>query len=527
MAQTIAITGKQTVGVYGMGGIGKTVLATSVAGDHRVKERFTDGVHWITVGDSPNMASLQSSIAAKFGKQTSFPDAETGNAELRELLNDKNALLILDDVWKRDHATLLDVVGARSRILITTRDARILTGVGASKEVRVEELSDDQAIALLQEWSGQSIQGSPDALAVVEECGRLPLAISVCGAMARDGDSWSDLLQALKDVDTEFIDDTEAFERGVFQSLALSIDRLSETERERYLELAVFPSDETIPTSAVCTLWASNCGERAGRRLLRTLDRASLLRLTDNAITFHDLQHDFLRAKKRDSLGELNGMLLDAYRDQCNGNWTRLEDDGYIDNHLGYHLGEAGKSDERKQLLLDYRWLQRRADSGIASLTSDFAAANASNDTDLKLVEDSIHLSAHVLRDDPRQLPSQLHNRLQKKANSATKELLGSTDSNVTFPWLRSDTCTLTAPGGPLIRSLSGHSATVNAVAFSPDGRRIVSGSWDETLKLWDSETGQELASLSGHSAWVHAVAFSPDGRRIVSGSDDKTLKLW
>ncbi|MEO1528526.1 MAG: NB-ARC domain-containing protein [Planctomycetota bacterium] len=364
-AQTIAITGKQTVGVYGMGGIGKTVLATSVASDERVKERFTDGVHWITVGDSPNIASLQSSIAAKFGKQTSFPDGETGNAELRELLNDKNTLLILDDVWKRDHATLLDVVGAHGRILITTRDARILTGVGASKEVRVEELSDDQAIALLEEWSGQSIQDSPDALAVVEQCGRLPLAVSVCGAMARDGDSWSDLLQALKDVDTEFLDDTEAFERGVFQSLALSIDRLSETERERYLELAVFPSDETIPTSAVCTLWAPSCNERIARRLLRTLDRASLLRLTEEGITFHDLQHDFLRAKKRDSLPQLHGTLLDAYRDRCNGDWTQLEDDGYIEDHLCYHLGEAGKSDERKQLLLDYRWLQRRADSGI------------------------------------------------------------------------------------------------------------------------------------------------------------------
>ncbi|MEO1527598.1 MAG: WD40 repeat domain-containing protein, partial [Planctomycetota bacterium] len=45
--------------------------------------------------------------------------------------------------------------------------------------------------------------------------------------------------------------------------------------------------------------------------------------------------------------------------------------------------------------------------------------------------------------------------------------------------------------------------------------------------KLWDSETGQELASLSGHSAWVHAVAFSPDGRRIVSGSRDNTLLVW
>ena len=77
------------------------------------------------------------------------------------------------------------------------------------------------------------------------------------------------------------------------------------------------------------------------------------------------------------------------------------------------------------------------------------------------------------------------------------------------------------------LASLSGHSSSVYAVAFSPDGRRIVSGSGDKTLKVWDLESHQELASLSGHSSLVYAVAFSPDGRRIVSGSNDNTLKVW
>ena len=64
-------------------------------------------------------------------------------------------------------------------------------------------------------------------------------------------------------------------------------------------------------------------------------------------------------------------------------------------------------------------------------------------------------------------------------------------------------------------------------VAFSPDGRTVLSGSKDNTLKLWDAASGRELHSFPGHSGAVWSVAISPDGRTALSGSDDKTLRLW
>src|SRR5271163_4817565 len=81
----------------------------------------------------------------------------------------------------------------------------------------------------------------------------------------------------------------------------------------------------------------------------------------------------------------------------------------------------------------------------------------------------------------------------------------------------------------PAIQSiLSGHTDEVNSAAFSPDGRRIVSGADDKSIRVWDAETGQTvLGPLEGHSGYVYSVAFSPDGRRIVSGSADNSVRIW
>src|SRR2546421_5185391 len=82
-------------------------------------------------------------------------------------------------------------------------------------------------------------------------------------------------------------------------------------------------------------------------------------------------------------------------------------------------------------------------------------------------------------------------------------------------------------PGFTLRHTLQGHSKEILRIAWSPDGRVLASGSVDNTIRLWDGQTGQPRRTLEGHSERVYSLAWSPDGRALASGSSDKTIRLW
>src|SRR5262249_30824461 len=76
-------------------------------------------------------------------------------------------------------------------------------------------------------------------------------------------------------------------------------------------------------------------------------------------------------------------------------------------------------------------------------------------------------------------------------------------------------------------RVLQGHFWPIVGLAYSPDGRRLASASWDNTAKLWDTETGREILTFRGHTDTVRGVTSSPDGRHLATASHDKTVRVW
>ena len=517
-------------GVHGQGGIGKTVLAIALAQDDEVRRAFADGVFWLTVGQEPDLAALQRLLFEMVtGRREEFVSTNLGEVALREALGDKSCLLVLDDVWHGAHATAFDVLGERGRLLVTTRDAGILRALGARAE-NVDVLESADAKRLIAKWAGVDAEVLPgEAAAVAEQCGYVPLALSLAGAQVAGGTPWADLLAALRAGDLEFLDHAH---RSVFKSLSLSLRALACADADRCRELAVFPEDTAVPEAVVLRLWGESrlTREQAGR-LLRSFADKALLSLAgdapDRTVRLHDLQGDYLRLVARE-LAAAHAVLA-AHLRLCSGGeegparWASLPaSETYLAaSPLPPPARRGGERDRRHAG--HQRDLAPRQDRrvGVSALLADLAfLADRAPSDDNRRIEHALRLEAAWLHGDPGALEGVLYNRLRSAGATA-----GEIDSLV--PGLR-PRIRLSHPvnlGGA--RVFRGHLERVHACAYSPDGTRILSASGDKTLREWDRSSGQELRRFEGHSGSVNACAYSPDDTRILSASVDCTLREW
>ena len=199
------------------------------------------------------------------------------------------------------------------------------------------------------------------------------------------------------------------------------------------------------------------------------------------------------------------------------------------------HLAQSVQGERLHQLLTDLDFIEAKLDAlGVQSLIEDYDLARISDvllsegqTETLRLIQGAIRKSAQVLDKDKTQLAGHLWGRLLDFEKPQIQGLLEQGKQSKDSPWLRPLKANLERPGEGCLRTLSGHTDSVFAVAIAPDGNTAISASWDYTLKIWDTQTGREVRTLTGHTGWVRSVAIAPDGKTVISASWDYTLKIW
>ena len=372
--------------LHGLGGVGKTTLAAALAEEAARDGAFPDGIYWLTLGEEATEAQLLTWLAelVRFFGDMEYraKEVEPTSAHLRGLLRDKQALIVVDDAWRAEHVRPFRVVGLRGRLLITTRDALIARDVNATL-FELDTMSSTEARAWIEGRLGRVLapEEEPSAAALAEELGRLPLALELAAAQVADGVPWVELLDDLKQeiVRLEVLEPPGADEQvettrkrlSVRTSFRSSLRRLTPERRERFAWLGVLREDTSLSPEMVTTLWGTSVREaRDSLRYLR--DKALLMRgvpRTDGSLTYrlHDLMRDeALRlvtapiASKGDrdlpglglTLTVAHAKFLDLYRiGMPPPPWHTIADDGYLYDHLIWHLERAGRSEEIHELL--------------------------------------------------------------------------------------------------------------------------------------------------------------------------------
>ena len=594
--QRLVITSaKQSAALVGMGGVGKTVLAMALARDCQVRRAFADGVIWLAAGLQPNLLGMLKRAALALGDDlTHYVEIDAAQPQLQNMLAERACLLVLDNVWEVSHAQpFVNAIGPRCRLLMTTRIGGLVATMGA-QQCRVDVLGEEGALKLLAQASGKPLDSlRAEASEVARACGYLPLALDQCGISVRKGNSWADILSALRHADlTPIAGKLKDYEYlDAFRAFQASLDLLSRTQPSvapRYLELAAFPPDQPIPETAAVTLWThtGRLTESEGRLVFTTICGYGMSQRVEGespkrTMLLHNLQADYVRLLS-DDVRAAQEKLLEAYRKKCSAGWHTSPNDGYLYQNLAWHLKEADRQEELRKLLLDFNWLQAKLRAtDVTALTADYdyvgvaadsyaqadrplpgvpigippwryvaagfspaeVAASSVRDTDVKsaqppspdpgvpdpvsLLQGALRLSAHVLARDKSQLTNQLVGRLGAYPAREIQAVLDEGQRSPIGPCLKLRTPSLMPPGGPLVRTLEGHSNRVTAVAVTPEGGQAIWASFDGTLKVWDLKTGKEARTLEGDSDWVTAVAVTPEGGQAISAFDDNTLKVW
>ena len=563
------------VALGGIGGIGKTTLTAKLA--HRIESSF-DYLIWRSLKNAPPIQEVMTNLLTFFLEQPAInlptnEVADTFDEQLRQLvacMRTHRCLIVLDNVeplfvegdragtYRRGYEAYGDLFKTlgetdhNSCLVVTSRELpkEIMLQAGDALPTRCFQLSgltEPDGRALIQTLG--ELTGTPSEWEqLISAYSGNPLALKMIATAVRDyfDGSIASFLALSQEESLIFGD--------IKQLLVRQINRLTRLEKDIMYWLAINREPiawQTLQSDLVKTVPINEilqAIESLERRYLLERDRA---KITQQAVimdyfiselitqTSHEISQQkqsflhryvLVKANARDYIRQAQiRLILSPIIESLRENYASIEalttaltdavdiarkqapNGGYVGGNiltLLRHLNVDLAGYDFSNLTIWQTYLQ-----GLTLYDVNFTNSDLS-----RSVFNQPFGSIRTMAFSPAA-------SLDSAADSAALLATGDTNSEI---WLWQ--IDLSSASGDIkshIATFQGHENWVCSIAFSPDGARLVSGSADRTIKLWDVKTGECLQTLEGHSNWVMSVAFSPDGARLVSGSADRTIKLW
>ncbi|XP_027063745.1 probable disease resistance protein At1g61300 isoform X1 [Coffea arabica] len=307
----------RTIGIFGMGGVGKTTIMIEINNRLVREDVYFDTVIWVTASREPNLPKLQNDIAKSIG--LCFDSDDDGMTRASKLWNalrgPKKFLLIIDDLWEafshQEVGIPCQEFSNSFKLVITTRSLSVCRGMETMREVEVELLSSEEAWDLFKHKVGEEVVSSLSIEAVAKEiakeCGGLPLAIATVGRALRKEYNVRQWRIALRELQNSTIR-IDGMENQVLSRLRFSYERLKDdTTRSCFLFCAVYPKDHHVNVEELIRYWIyegllGNLGDmetkmQQGYILVDELKNACMLEsiCQHGSIDEHVKMHDLIR----------------------------------------------------------------------------------------------------------------------------------------------------------------------------------------------------------------------------------------
>ncbi|WP_433514614.1 NB-ARC domain-containing protein [Nonomuraea sp. CA-143628] len=534
------------VAIFGHGGAGKTSLATTACYSPDVRRYFKGGVLWITLGRDKGGLDLVERINGAVAEISELrpvtSDPEQASHYLKRALADrKMTLLVVDDVWDDQELELFLPNESTYRLLFTTQVRALVPHYACP--VSVDHLFEGTASRILCDGLPVLPLGAEGKL--LDVAGRLPLLLSLMNRrlreeVARGGDISLAVDQAigrLREKGPAAFDmrSRTVRKRLVADTMEYSLGILEPQERERFLELSIFPQNTDVPIEVVELLW-SETGQLTSPETVQLCERLEELSLVSRKWN-HGRQllvlHATVRAYARVALTaeevvRCNTRLLEALpvnSADASGKrrwWSVLVGSDYFWENLVYHFKEAALADELQKIVCDLRWLSGRvARSGVSAAEKDLSELRTPlADKLCSVILQNIHLfdPADPVEVVAATLVTRLHD--MPELSEGIREYVESSAA-----WHLSPRWPFPDQSPDPWLAVRGHRSSVAAIAVASGGSWFASAGLDGVLSRWSVE-GLQQTTLIAQCAGMTSVAIAPTGNWMVAGDSEGVVHV-